>query len=133
VRNERAARSPESRKGDHARIFSADEQYVVLDLGRLAGAAPRFRAKAGAKAVLRDSRRAAGRRRMIRRGPVNSSNVKSIGYDHVARALHIEFHSGGVYEYAGVAPEVHDALMDALSKRKFPNAHIKGKFITRKL
>jgi hypothetical protein len=70
---------------------------------------------------------------MIRRRPVISSKVKSIGYDPVQRALHVEFHGGDVYEYAGVAPAVHDALMDAPSKGKFLNAHIKGKFVTRKL
>jgi uncharacterized protein YuzE len=70
---------------------------------------------------------------MIRRRPVNSSTVKSIGYDPVARALYIEFHGGDVYEYVGVDPAVHDAMMDAPSKGKFVDAHIKGKFITRKL
>jgi len=33
------------------------------------------------------------------RQPVVSSNIKSIGYNHILRTLEIEFHEEGTYQY----------------------------------
>lgn len=54
----------------------------------------------------------------VARTPVDSSNVRSIGYDPATQELHVEFHStpGTVYVYSGVPPEKHAALMAAESK-----------------
>ena len=48
--------------------------------------------------------------------PVDSSNVAAVGYDPDTRTLRVRFHSGGVYDYAGVPPEIHAALMAGESK-----------------
>lgn len=64
---------------------------------------------------------------MVERAPVDSSNVRSIGYDPTTQELHVEFHSspGKVYVYTGVPPEKHAALMAAESKGGELNRSIK--------
>lgn len=55
-----------------------------------------------------------------------SSNVRGIGYDPATQTLRVEFHSG-TYEYDGVTPAQHEALMAADSKGSFIHAHVRGK------
>jgi len=59
---------------------------------------------------------------------VESSNIKSIGYNPNSDTLEIEFSSGGVYWYTDVPQEIYDALMAAESKGKYFGQHIKGKY-----
>lgn len=47
----------------------------------------------------------------MRREPVSSSNLRSVGYDPTSDTLEIEFNSGGVYQYLGVPAHVHDFLL----------------------
>ena len=47
--------------------------------------------------------------------PVTSGNVKAVGYDPASKTLRVEYKSGGVYEWDGVAPERHAELMAAKS------------------
>jgi hypothetical protein len=47
--------------------------------------------------------------------PVESSNIKSVGYDPEAKLLEIQFANGGRYQYADVSPEQHQALVTAPS------------------
>ncbi len=61
---------------------------------------------------------------MIRQ-PVDSSNLRSVGYDEATQTLEIEFHNGGIYQYYAV-PSVYQALMSAPSHGKYFHAHIKG-------
>lgn len=49
------------------------------------------------------------------RQPVVSSNVRSIGYDAERHVMEIEFHSGGVYQYHDVPPDVYREVMAARS------------------
>ena len=65
--------------------------------------------------------------------PVRSSNIASIGYDPEAQALHVLFSSGGKYEYSGVSPEEHAALLDAKSVGSHLHTHIKGRYPARKI
>lgn len=51
----------------------------------------------------------------MKREPVTSSNLKSVGYDREKRLLEIEFHNGRVYRYRGVPSEEYEALMKAPS------------------
>jgi hypothetical protein len=51
----------------------------------------------------------------VKRIPVQSSNVISIGYDPNTQTLEVAF-STGVYQYAEVPPEVHLGLMGGESK-----------------
>jgi hypothetical protein len=62
----------------------------------------------------------------MKRIPVESSNLESVGYDPKNAILEIEFKSGGVYEYSGVSQDVYDDLMNAESKGKYFNHHIKN-------
>ena len=62
------------------------------------------------------------------RTPLTSSSIKSVGYDPATRALHVEFHSGRVYEHADVPSHLADEFQTATSVGRFYNALIRGKF-----
>lgn len=58
--------------------------------------------------------------------PVQSSNVECVGYDDGAAELHVRFlTSATTYVYQGVPPDLHEALMAAVSKGTFMNTVIK--------
>ena len=59
------------------------------------------------------------------RQPVDSSNIRSVGYDDTIQVLEIEFHHGGAYRYLGVPPHMHQALMRAESMGTYFNQNIK--------
>jgi hypothetical protein len=71
---------------------------------------------------------------MIPRTEVQSSNVRSIGYDAARRILHVEFNSkdarmpGRVYEYQNVPPEEHAALLNAPSIGAHFTRVIRGRY-----
>lgn len=70
----------------------------------------------------------------IARTPVASSNIVSAGYHEPSSRLHVEFANGGVYEYAGVPPDVAEGLRTASSAGAYHHAHIKsGGYECRKL
>ena len=54
-------------------------------------------------------------RKLIRRQPVVSTALRSVGYDKGRAVLQVEVSNGSVYDYLGVSPEDHDALMNAAS------------------
>ncbi|MEM4204933.1 MAG: KTSC domain-containing protein [Candidatus Methanomethylicaceae archaeon] len=60
------------------------------------------------------------------RHQVESSNLRSVGYDEATRTLEIEFHSGGIYQYYDVPPEVYQELLCAPSLGKYFHAHIRN-------
>lgn len=64
----------------------------------------------------------------IRRAPVESSNLKSVGFDSKTETLEVEFIHGGVYCYFDVPEEVYAALMKAESKGGFFQKNVRGKF-----
>ena len=52
----------------------------------------------------------------MKRTPVKSSAIRSVGYDPDEKRLHIEFNGGGVYECTSpIEPDEHAALMAAPS------------------
>ena len=55
----------------------------------------------------------------MERIPVKSTNVKSVGYDLETKTLQVEFKSGGIYQYAGVQPEMYADLLKAESIGRF--------------
>lgn len=64
--------------------------------------------------------------------PVDSSNLKTIGYDEARRILAIEFLSSGhVLHYDGFPPEKFEELGAAASRGKFYAREIKGKYPAR--
>lgn len=64
--------------------------------------------------------------------PVESSQIKSIGYDTATCTLYVEFKNwkaptagGSVYQYDGIVPQMHECLMRAESKGKYFGQQIK--------
>ena len=64
---------------------------------------------------------------------MESSNIVSIGYDPARYVLEIEFHQGGVYQYARVPSHVHQGLMDAESKGSYFLRFIRDRYLTVKV
>jgi hypothetical protein len=61
----------------------------------------------------------------VRRVPVDSSAVVSIGYDAATNQLEVEFVGGGVYRYFGVPRRRVDELFAAASIGAYLTRHIK--------
>lgn len=61
----------------------------------------------------------------MRRVPVDSTAVRSIGYQAGERTLDVEYRDGDVYRYFEVAPEEVAALLAAESVGGFVNRVIK--------
>ncbi len=64
----------------------------------------------------------------IKRIPVASSNIATIGYDKEAHILEIEFHHGAIYQYVDVPEKVYEELMTSPSQGAFYMNEIKSKF-----
>lgn len=56
---------------------------------------------------------------------VDSTTMRSVGYEAKSRILEIEFNSGAVYQYLGVPARVHEELMQAASKGRYFNNEIR--------
>ena len=67
------------------------------------------------------------------RTPVESSNIRSLGYDPDTRLLEVEFKSGTIYHYSGVPAETHRELMAAPSKGVYFGREIKFHYDCRKV
>jgi hypothetical protein len=65
----------------------------------------------------------------MRRKPVSSSVIASVGYAARTRTLEIEFLSGRIYQYLDVDREKYDALLLAPSLGTFFNAHIRDDYL----
>jgi KTSC domain len=68
----------------------------------------------------------------MRRVPVDSDALASVGYDASKSVLEIEFTSGGVYRYYGVPAAAHRRLMDAESHGRHFAAHVRDRYRYRK-
>jgi hypothetical protein len=64
----------------------------------------------------------------IKRDPVQSTALASVGYSKRLRALEIEFRNGAIYRYLNVAPAIYHEFMNAPSKARFYNENIRRKF-----
>jgi hypothetical protein len=64
----------------------------------------------------------------MRREPVDSSTLASVGYDETQFLLELEFRSGELYQYLGPLNNIHRELMTAESKGRFFNQHIRDRF-----
>jgi hypothetical protein len=70
----------------------------------------------------------------VNRVPVNSSRVRSVGYDSETRELEIEFNSSGfVYRYSDVPRYVFDDIMSAPNVGHYVARYVKGKYSSEKL
>jgi len=64
----------------------------------------------------------------MKREPVNSSAVRSVGYDRQTQTLEVEFASGEVYRYLGVEYFVSLALLRSDSLGRFVNERVKPRY-----
>ncbi len=64
----------------------------------------------------------------MNRQPVNSSAIRSVGYDASSGTLEVEFVSGEVYRYLGVERIVYGALLRSDSIGRFVNERIKPRY-----
>jgi len=64
----------------------------------------------------------------IKRTPVESTALASVGYSKKLRALEIEFRNGAIYRYLEVEPAVYEALLQASSKARFYDQNIRHKY-----
>ena len=64
----------------------------------------------------------------IKRLPVESSALATVGYSKRLRALEIEFRNGAIYRYLDVDPPVYEALLNARSKARFYDENIRRKY-----
>lgn len=69
----------------------------------------------------------------MRRAPVRSSSIKSLGFDPRTHVLDIEFAGGAVYRYSGVPASVYARALAAESKGRFVNAHIRERYPFKRL
>jgi len=64
----------------------------------------------------------------MKREPVESSNLASVGYDADNKILEIEFNHGGIYQYFDVPKEVFEDLLKAPSHGKYFVHNIKDEY-----
>jgi len=64
----------------------------------------------------------------MKRDPVSSSNIVSVGYDAPSETLEIEFMSGSVYQYYNVPQSIYDGFIAAPSAGQFFAYQIKNAF-----
>ena len=67
----------------------------------------------------------------MKREPVASSVLRSVGYDASTAELELEFTSGDVYRYYAVPARVHRELLAADSPGAYVNRHIVDHYPTR--
>lgn len=66
--------------------------------------------------------------------PVKSSRIASVGYDETSRTLEIRFHHmDAVLQYQKVPARIFHNFLNVVSKGRFYDGVIKGKFPERKL
>ena len=64
----------------------------------------------------------------MKRLPVDSSAICSVGYDSRSRVLEIEYSNHCVYDYYDVPPDVYQQFCEADSMGAFVNFRIKPNF-----
>lgn len=69
----------------------------------------------------------------MKRENVNSTNLKSVGFDPTSLVLEVEFHSGRIYEYLDVPKNKHASLMSATSKGTYFSQQIRDKYKCRRI
>lgn len=64
----------------------------------------------------------------MRRHKINSSTIRSTGYDEFTQDLEVEFCNGKTYRYHDVPYDLYVSFMRASSKGRFLNWRIKNMF-----
>jgi hypothetical protein len=69
----------------------------------------------------------------VLRQVVESSSLRSIGYDRGSHTLEVEFHNGGVYRYADVPDSVWFEFRHADSKGRFFQERVRDHFAAQRV
>lgn len=64
----------------------------------------------------------------MQREPLESSSLRSLGYDPTTNTLEVEFKSGRVYRYLGVPPAAAAALRTAASPGAYFTRQIRNNY-----
>jgi len=64
----------------------------------------------------------------MERNKVESTSIKSVGYDPKTKSLEVEVAAGRVYRYDEVPEHVYESFMSAKSKGRFFNTTIKNEY-----
>jgi len=67
------------------------------------------------------------------RKKVNSSSIRSVGYDERNRILEVEFNDGRIMQYSGVSGELHRRLMNAPSMVSYFRDNIEESFAAKRV
>ena len=67
----------------------------------------------------------------MRRTPVESSAISSIGYEARSKTLEVEFQSGSVYDYREVPRDVYESFLASSSKGRFFARRIRNLYESR--
>lgn len=69
----------------------------------------------------------------MERRRVNSSRIRSIGYDERNQLLEVELSNGDVYQYARVSPEIHRRFMAAPNPTSYFDDKIAEEYTARRV
>jgi len=69
----------------------------------------------------------------MRRAPLESSCLRSAGYDPAAGELEVEFTGGGIYRYLRVPEQEYLALLAAESRGRYLNDRNKRRYAYRRV
>jgi hypothetical protein len=69
----------------------------------------------------------------VERKRVNSSKLRSVGFDEATRTLEVEMSNGQIYQYSGVYPEVYRRFMAAPNPTSFFDDKIAEEYSARKV
>jgi hypothetical protein len=69
----------------------------------------------------------------VRREPVSSSYIQSVGYDPQCHVLEIAFQGDGVYQYEEVSQDTYAGLMAAPSKGHYFAERIRDRYAWRRV
>jgi hypothetical protein len=64
----------------------------------------------------------------VRREPVESSVIRSVGYERETSTMEVEFHTDKVYRYFAVPHSVYDGLVSAESVGAFFNQRVRDRY-----
>jgi len=69
----------------------------------------------------------------MERKRVNSSRIRSVGYDERNQLLEVELSNGTVYQYSKVSPEVHRRFMAAPNPTSYYDDQIAEEYTPRRV
>ena len=69
----------------------------------------------------------------MERKRVNSSRIRSVGYDERKQLLEVELSNGSIYQYSRVSPEVHRRFMAAPNPTSYYDDKIAEEYSARRV